>query len=283
MVTHIVLVECDDTKGLIHAITGVLFALGCNIENQDEFVDKDTNRFFMRTEIAGLVDSNVLIPKLVSILPPDAKVRVSVKKKKRIAILGSVEPHCIGDLLIRHKYGELQANIEMFVSNHESLGELATKFNVPFYYVPDKRANGDSLSREEHEAELLKILEPVNLDYLVLAKYMRILTPDFVNRFPNKMVNIHHSFLPAFIGAHPYRKAFERGVKIIGATAHFVTADLDCGPIISQGVVRINHAKGVKEMMQQGRNVEKIVLAEALRLVFADRVFVHQNRTIIFD
>ena len=283
MNAHIVLVECDDTKGLIHKITGVLFELGCNIENQDEFVDKEANRFFMRTELTGLANCDELAPRLLSILPCDASVRVVKKRKKRIAVLGSLEPHCIGDLLIRHKYGELQADIEMFISNHESLGELAEKFGIPFYYVPDKDVAGQSLNRLEHETELLKILELANLDYIVLAKYMRILTPDFVSKFENKMVNIHHSFLPAFIGANPYKRAFERGVKIIGATAHFVTADLDCGPIIAQGIVRINHAKGVKEMVQQGRNVEKIVLAEALRLVFADRVFVHRNRTIIFD
>jgi formyltetrahydrofolate deformylase len=276
--SYIVLVECEDTKGLIHGITGVILEHSLNIEQQDEFVHKESNRFFMRSDVSGEVDVSNLYVALSAVLPKDSTLRVVERQKKNIAVLATMEPHCLGDLLIRHAYGELQANIKFVLSNHKALGALVDKFDLPFHYVSHK-----GLSREEHEQKLIEIIETEDLDYIVLAKYMRIFTPEFVNRFPNRLINIHHSFLPAFVGANPYLQAFRRGVKIIGATAHFVTSCLDEGPIIAQNVAQVDHREGVKDIIQKGRDVEKIVLAGALRLVFQDKVFVHQNRTIVFD
>ncbi|MFW5607605.1 MAG: formyltetrahydrofolate deformylase, partial [Campylobacter hyointestinalis] len=169
------------------------------------------------------------------------------------------------------------ANKDCVVANHDTLKPLVEKFDIPFNLV-----SAENLSREEHENAVLEVLKKYKFDYMVLAKYMRILSPFFVSNFPKKIINIHHSFLPAFIGANPYKQAFERGVKIIGATAHFVTDDLDEGPIITQDVIRVNHEMTWKDMQRAGRNVEKVVLSNALDLVFDERVFVHENKTVIF-
>ena len=179
---------------------------------------------------------------------------------------------------MRHAHGELGADILAVVSNHTGLESLTTRFGVPFHHVPHA-----DVSRHEHEAALERVLAPYAPDYLVLAKYMRVLTPDFVGRYAQRIINIHHSFLPAFVGSNPYRQAFERGVKIIGATAHFVTEQLDEGPIIAQAVVSIDHSYRLEEMTRAGRDVEKMVLAKALKLVFEERVFLNGSRTIVFD
>ena len=192
--------------------------------------------------------------------------------------MATKEPHALGDILIRYCDKELDANILAVIANRDNLKSLVKRFNIPFIYI-----NADGLSREEHEALILKELSKYkNIDYIVLAKYMRILTPNFVKKYEGKIINIHHSFLPAFIGANPYKQAYERGVKIIGATAHFVTNDLDEGPIIAQDVIPVNHRYSWKDMQQAGRDVEKIVLARALKLVLEDRVFITNNKTVVF-
>jgi formyltetrahydrofolate deformylase len=195
-----------------------------------------------------------------------------------VVVLVSAEHHCLGELLLRHAHDELGADILAVVSNHTRLEALTTRFNVPFHHVPHA-----DVGRGEHERAIENILSTYAPDYLVLAKYMRVLTPEFVSRYPHRIINIHHSFLPAFAGSNPYRQAFERGVKIIGATAHFVTEHLDEGPIIAQAVVPIDHSYRPEEMAQAGRDVEKIVLAKALKLVFEERVFLNGSRTIVFD
>jgi formyltetrahydrofolate deformylase len=187
------------------------------------------------------------------------------------------ESHALGDILIRYAAGELGANIQCVIGNHETLRVLVERFNIPFIYVP-----AEGLSREEHEEKVMKEIDTFTFDYIVLAKYMRILTPTFVKAYTQKIINIHHSFLPAFIGANPYKQAFDRGVKIIGATAHYVTDDLDEGPIIAQDVIPVNHRLTWKDMQRAGRDGEKIVLSRALALVFNDRVFVNGNKTVIF-
>ncbi|HZV33868.1 MAG TPA: formyltetrahydrofolate deformylase, partial [Verrucomicrobiae bacterium] len=199
-------------------------------------------------------------------------------KPKRIVVLVSKEHHCLGDILVRHAFGELNAEVLAVIGNHAVLEPLVARFNLPFHHL-----SHEMLSRTEHEAELLKIISRLNPDYLVLAKYMRVLSPEFVNRFPARIVNIHHSFLPAFAGAKPYQQAFERGVKVIGASAHFVTEKLDEGPLIVQQVIPVDHTHTARDLSQAGRDVEQMVLARALRLVFEDRVFLCGNRTIIFD
>jgi formyltetrahydrofolate deformylase len=187
------------------------------------------------------------------------------------------ESHALGDILVRHSDGELGAKIQCVVSNYETLRELVERFNIPFIYI-----STEGMSREEHEVKVMSQMDGFIFDYIVLAKYMRILTPEFVKAYPQKIINIHHSFLPAFIGANPYKQAFDRGVKIIGATAHYVTNDLDEGPIIAQDTIPVNHRLTWKDMQRAGRDGEKVVLSRALALVLNDRVFVNGNKTVIF-
>ena len=283
--TQVLLVDCPDQRGLIHAITGVLMRHGANILANDEFVDWETERFFMRSEFVttGGDDeaqhgSAALIAELPGLLPGPANVRLARAGHHKIAVLATTEHHCLGELLMRHAHGELGASIEVVVSNHATLAPLAERFGIPFQHVPHQ-----GLTRPGHEDAVQQVLAHYELDYLVLAKYMRILSPEFIARYPDRIVNIHHSFLPAFVGANPYRQAFDRGVKIIGATAHFVTDALDEGPIIAQSIVPIDHSYRPDEMARAGRDVEKIVLAKALKLVFEDRVFLSGRRTIVFD
>ena len=220
-----VLIDCEDAKGLVYKISKVFYDRGLNIDNNREFVDKEQNRFFMRTIVSGLFDIKELEDELKMVVPEDAHIRVIVPKNKKIILLVTKESHALGDILIRHADGELNAEIECVIGNHNTLEELVRRFDIPFFHVP-----ADKLGREDHEEEVMKLINAFEFDYIVLAKYMRILTSDFVKAYEQKIINIHHSFLPAFIGANPYKQAFDRGVKIIGATAHFVTDDLDEGP-----------------------------------------------------
>jgi formyltetrahydrofolate deformylase len=278
MSNQVLLVECEDRRGLVHAITGVLLKHGVNVVGNQEFVERGARRFFMRTEFEGALEAGQLEPEIRNVLPPAAIVRLSDLRPKRVVVLASNEHHCLGDILIRHEFGQLNAQVLGVFSNHAALESLVSRFHVPFHFI-----SHESLPREEHETQMLTEIEPLEPDFLVLAKYMRVLTPKFVRRFPARIVNIHHSFLPAFAGARPYQQAFERGVKVIGATAHFVTEQLDEGPIIVQQVVPVDHTHTAHDLSQAGRDVEQMALARALRLVFEDRVFLCGNRTVIFD
>ena len=275
--THTLLIECPDRKGLIFNITKVLFGHNLNIISNDEFVDSRLNHFYMRAEVAGEFNQDQVLAELANVLPAEVSIRLSPQVKKDIVILVTKEHHCIGDLLLRYEYNDLQANILAVIGNYDVLQPLVERFNIPFHYITH-----EGKSREEHDQEIAEVVHRYNPHYVVLAKYMRVLNPLFVDQFPNRIINIHHSFLPAFIGANPYKQAYDRGVKIIGATAHFVSNELDEGPIIAQNVIQINHSHSARDMAQSGRDVEKIVLAQALKLVFADKVFVSGNRTIIF-
>ncbi len=273
------LIETDDQKGLIHTVSGILLQHGLNIEQNSEFVEKESNRFFMRTEVSGVVSEGAaLVDELQSTLGQSAQIRLQRQRKKRVVILVTKEHHCIGDLLLRHRYNEMEFEIAAVVGNYDHLADLVEGFGIAYHHV-----SHEGHTRESHEAALVAAIAPYEPEYLVLAKYMRILTPDFVARYENRIINIHHSFLPAFIGANPYRQAYDRGVKIIGATAHFVTNDLDEGPIIAQSILPVDHTHSAVEMARAGKDVEKQVLSKALRLVFDDRVFIHGNRTIIFE
>jgi formyltetrahydrofolate deformylase len=278
MSSQVLLVECDDRRGLVHAITGVLLQYGVNVVGNQEFVDRSAARFFMRTEFDGNVDAGQLMAEVRAALPDHAHVRLSDLRPKRIVVLASKEHHCLGDILIRHAFGEINAEVLGVISNHPTLEPLVKKFDLPFHFI-----NHESLTREAHEAAMLKVIERAQPDYLVLAKFMRVLTPEFVTRFPARIVNIHHSFLPAFAGAKPYQQAFDRGVKVIGASAHFVTDKLDEGPLIVQQVIPVDHTHTAHDLAQAGRDVEQMALARALRLVLEDRVFLCGNRTVIFD
>jgi formyltetrahydrofolate deformylase len=273
--THILRIDCPDRAGLIHSVTGVLLGHGLNIVSNSEFVDQETRRFFMRTEFSGTVDAERLTGELIAALP-DATIRLAPAGNREIVVLVTREPHCPGELLIRHAFDELGANIRALIGNHDTLAPLAGQFGIPFHLV-----SHEGLSRPEHEEALVEVLDRYDPEYIVLAKYMRILSPEFVARYPERIINIHHSFLPAFMGANPYRQAFERGVKMIGATAHFVTDYLDEGPIIAQGIIPVDHTHSAAEMAHAGRDVEKIVLAKALRLVFDERVFLTGCRSVI--
>ena len=277
----VLLVECPDQRGLVHAISGVLLRHGCNVVGNQEFVDSATGRFFMRTEFegpAGAPLGHPLVAETLAALPPGARVRLAAPGPKRIVVMASREHHCLGDLLLRHQFGGINARIEAVISNHAVLGDLVGKFGVPFHHVP---AVGED--REAHEASVRRILDGIDPEFLVLAKYMRVLSPGFVARYPSRIINIHHSFLPAFVGAKPYHQAFQRGVKVIGATAHIVTDDLDAGPILVQHVIPVDHTHAAEDLVRAGRDVEQFALAQALRLVFEDRVFLAGNRTVIFD
>jgi formyltetrahydrofolate deformylase len=278
MPNHILLIDCPDETGLVYRVTGVLYRHGCNVVSNNEFVDHDVGQFFMRTEFAGDLDPATIVRELRAALPNSAVIRLADDVPRRIVVLATKEPHCLGDLLIRHEFGDLNSEILAVISNHATLGGLVRKFGVPFHCLPHV-----GLTREQHEAAVLKQISHYAPEYIVLAKYMRILTPAFVGQFPQRIINIHHSFLPAFTGAGPYRQAFARGVKIIGATAHYVNAGLDTGPIIAQDVIPVDHGHSAADMARAGRDVEQIVLARALRLVFEERVFLSGNRTIIFD
>jgi len=272
-----VLIDCKDAKGLVYKISKVFYDRDLNIDNNREFVDKEHGRFFMRTVVSGLFDIDELLSSLKTVAPEDAHIRVIVPKDKKIVILATKESHALGDILIRHADGELGADIECVIANHDTLEALVSRFDIPFFHIP-----AEKMSREEHEGHVMKLIDNFEFDNIVLAKYMRILTPNFVKAYPQQIINIHHSFLPAFIGANPYKQAFERGVKIIGATAHFVTDDLDEGPIIAQDVIPVNHRLSWKDMQRAGRDGEKVVLSRALALVLNDRVFVNGNKTVIF-
>jgi len=275
---HILRIDCPDEQGLVHKITGVLFNAGYNILDNQEFVDLEAKRFFMRTAFEGPTAPDRVVSYLEQILPQDSVVKLVSQERQPIVILATSEAHCLGDLLIRHFSGELPGEIKAVIANHETLGALVKPFGIPFHCVSHK-----DIDRPEHEKRIAEVIEGYRPEYIVLAKFMRILTPSFVARYRNRIINIHHSFLPAFIGAKPYHQAYQRGVKIIGATAHIVTDDLDTGPIIAQNVIPVNHAYTAAAMAQAGRDVEKIVLARAVKLVLEERVFLHGNRTVVFE
>lgn len=271
------LISSPDTQGLVAKVASILYSHHLNIEKNDEHVDLEHNHFFMRTKFSGEIEDSLLLSELKASLHPNAQISLKNEKKKSIIILCTKENHCLGDLLLRHQSGELNAEIKAVISNYEDLRDLSEKFEIPYFCV-DTLTN----SREEHERKMLEIIQNFKVDYLVLAKYMRILSPSFVERFENQIINIHHSFLPAFIGANPYKQAYDRGVKMIGATSHFVNNNLDEGPIITQDIIHINHTYSWQEMQKAGRDVEKIVLARGLKLALEDRIFVFANKTIIF-
>jgi formyltetrahydrofolate deformylase len=234
--------------------------------------------FFMRTGFSGDFDKDTMMKALRDILPPDASIKLNEHQKRDICILVTKEHHCLSDLLIRHHFQEIDYNIRCVISNYKNLQDLVSKFNIPFHHI-----SHEGISREDHEAAILSWVQTYDPEFIVLAKYMRVLSPVFVGQFTNRIINIHHSFLPAFAGANPYNQAYARGVKIIGATAHFVNDSLDEGPIIAQSVIPVAHTHSAKEMALAGKDVEKIVLARSLKLVLNERVFVYGNRTIIFE
>jgi formyltetrahydrofolate deformylase len=278
MRNYVLRICCNDEKGLLHKITGAIYRRDLNVIENGEFVDRKDGIFFVRTAFSGDVDLYEVENELRECLPEITLLDLREQQPRRLLLFGTKEPHCIGDLLLRHAAGEVPARILGVIANHPDLKELTERFRIPFHHV-----SAEGLEREQHEAEVLKVVRSYNPDYLVLAKYMRVLSRSFVERFENRILNIHHSFLPAFIGRNPYQQAYERGVKIIGATAHFVNEHLDEGPIITQDVLSVSHTQDSADLARSGRDVERVVLARALQWVLEDRVIVHGKRTIVFS
>ncbi|MDD7569388.1 MAG: formyltetrahydrofolate deformylase [[Actinobacillus] rossii] len=273
----ILLIDCPDDKGLIAKVTNICYKHQLNISNNNEFVDFETKHFFMRTELQGIFNEETLLADLAFSLPEGANYRlIDADRKKRIVILVTKEAHCLGDILMKNYYGGLNVEIAAVIGNHDNLRTLVERFDLPYHHV-----SHEGLTRVEHDELLAQAIDQYMPDLIVLAKYMRVLNPEFVARYPNRVINIHHSFLPAFIGANPYKRAYDRGVKIIGATAHFINNELDEGPIIMQNVINVDHTYSAEMMMKAGRDVEKTVLSRALDLALHDRLFVYQNKTII--
>ncbi|WBA15669.1 formyltetrahydrofolate deformylase [Salinivibrio proteolyticus] len=270
------LTDCPDAQGLIAKITNICYKHQLNIVHNREYVDNATGRFYMRTELEGIFNDHTLLLDLDQALPAGSHRQLISSRRKRVVIMVTKESHCLGDILMKAYDGSLDIEIAAVVGNYDKLRTLTERFDIPFHHVCHQ-----DLSREAHEQAMLKAIQPYQPDYIILAKYMRVLTPDFVAQYPHKIINIHHSFLPAFIGARPYHQAFERGVKIIGATAHFVTNDLDEGPIIGQNVIHVDHSFNAQDMAKAGRDVEKSVLSQAIARVVDDKVFVHGNKTVI--
>jgi len=243
-----------------------------------EHVDKTENLFFMRLNIDDSKDEVLLETYIKEVLPPGAIISINPKPSKKVIVMVSKEYHCLADILIRNYFGTFGATVQCVIGNHAILQEICQRFDMPFYHI-----SHEGISKIEFEERVAAIIDQYNTDYIVLAKFMRILSPSVVAKFPMRIINIHHSFLPAFIGANPYRQAFERGVKLIGATAHFVSNELDEGPIISQQIIPVNHSFTAADMVQAGKEIETSVLAKALKLVFEDRVFIYSNKTVVFE
>ena len=274
----IIVIECIDRVGLVASISAILAKNLLNIVSLREHVDQADNRFFMRLEVAFGGEEKALEKKLRNVLPSDAHITINPLPDKKIIVMVTREYHCLADILIRNYFGTLGASVQCVIGNHTTLGDICRRFDMPFYAI-----SHEQISKPAFEGKIAEIVDQYNPDYIVLAKFMRILSPLLVAKFPNRIINIHHSFLPAFIGASPYRQAFERGVKLIGATAHFVSNELDEGPIIAQQIISVNHSHTAGDMVKAGKEIETSVLAKALKLVFEDRVIVYKNKTVVFD
>jgi formyltetrahydrofolate deformylase len=274
----IIIIQCPDQVGLVAAITAVLAKHQLNIISLGEHVDKDENRFYIRLNIEQPADATLLEQELKEVLPNGSLITINPLPQKKIAILVTKEYHCLADILIRNYFGTLGAEVQCVIGNYANLQDICQRFGIPFYLVSHEQK-----TKPEFEQEILETIRQYQPDYVVLAKFMRILSPEFVANIKMQLINIHHSFLPAFVGASPYRQAYDRGVKLIGATAHFVTNELDEGPIITQQTIHVNHTFSAADMVKAGKEIETSVLAKALQLVFDDRVFVYKNKTVVFE
>ena len=277
------LVSCPDRRGIVASLAQVLYGHGANILDSDQHTDSAASLFFqrLRFDLAELMTDKVALERSLAELGERFQMQyrlVYQAKRKRIAIFVSKYDHCLYDLLLRHRAGELSGDIAAIISNHPDLAGVAEQFGVPFH-VFEKNPQ-TKLAQEDKERELLADL---GADLIVLARYMQVMSESFCAAFPQRIINIHHSFLPAFVGGKPYHQAYARGVKLIGATAHYATAVLDEGPIIEQDVVRASHRDAVDDLVRKGRDLEKVVLARAVRSHLDDRVLVYGNKTVVFD
>ncbi len=279
----VLLISCPDQKGLTAGISDFIYRNNGNILHADEHREDDQNLFLMRVEwdLAGFaIEMKDFAEKFAPIAARfEMKWRVALTSyRPRVALFVSRYDHCLIDLLYRHRAAELACDIPLILSNHPDVQPLADFYRVPLHVIPMTREN-----KPEAERAQLELLAPQNIDLIVLARYMQVLSPEFIRHYPNRIINIHHSFLPAFTGGRPHQQAFQRGVKLIGATSHYVTEVLDDGPIIEQDVVRISHRDLVDDLIQKGRDLEKVVLSRAVRWHIENRVLLYGNKTVIFD
>jgi formyltetrahydrofolate deformylase len=278
-----ILIHCKDRSNIIASITSFIAEKGGNIVYVDQYVDREQDIFFMRLESefeseSFSTEDFKAIFKIDLAEKFDMKWRIySSKKKPKMALFISKYDHCLYDLLGRYNSGELNLDIPFIISNHTDLKPIADSFKIPFYHIPVTKD-----TKKEAEDKQLQLLQEHNIDFIVLARYMQIVSEKLISKYQNKIINIHHSFLPAFVGAKPYHSAYKRGVKIIGATSHYVTEELDAGPIIEQDVTRVSHAHKITDLIAKGRDLEKVVLANAVKLHADRKVMVHNNKTVIF-
>lgn len=279
----VILIHCKDRKGIVARVSGFIHDFGGNILDSDHHTDEETNDFLMRMEFAT---EGLQIPpdEISAAFAPIAKVfemRYEVhhsSHRTRVGMLVSKQDHCLADLLQRHRRDELHIDIPVIISNHDTCAEWAHLFKIPFVVLPVTKE-----TKPQQEQQVVSTLKSHRAELVVMARYMQILSADFLAQIGCPVINIHHSFLPAFIGANPYRQAYERGVKIIGATAHYATQDLDEGPIIEQDVIRVGHRDTVDDLVRKGRDLEEIVLARAVRRHIEHRVLVYGKKTVVFD
>jgi formyltetrahydrofolate deformylase len=274
----IIVIQCRDQVGLVAAISAILAKHQLNIVSMREHVDTHEGLFFMRLDIEDGHDEIKIEKQFRKLLPDGALISVNPNPAKKVIVMVTKEYHCLADILIRNYYGTLGAKVQGVIGNHTVLEDICKRFDIPFHTI-----SHEGITKQIFEEKIANVVEQYEPDYIVLAKFMRILSPMLVAKFPVRIINIHHSFLPAFIGANPYRQAFERGVKLIGATAHFVSNELDEGPIIAQQIISVNHSFTATDMVKAGKEIETAVLAKALKLVFEDRVFVYKNKTVVFE
>ena len=280
----IMLIHCPDQKGIVLAVTDFIYKNRGNIIYLDQHVDPETQRFFMRIEwdLSDFLSPTDKIGEyfqtmLAGTFQMKWKIHFS-DEIPRVAVFVSKLPHCMYDIISRCHSGEWQVALPLIISNHPDLEALANKFDIDFHVFPVNKEN-----KPDQEKKELALLKKYKIDFIVLARYMQILTEDFISHYPNRIINIHHSFLPAFPGARPYHSAYERGVKIIGATSHYVTTDLDAGPIIEQDVVRVRHVDSIKDLIRKGRDLEKLVLSRAIWYHIQRKILSYNNRTVIFS
>lgn len=281
--TATLLVCCPDRRGLVAALAQVLYGHGANILDADQHTDPIAGQFFQRIrfDLSELHTDRTSLEKAIA----EVAARFSMSwrianglRRSNTAILVSKYDHCLYDLLLRQRAGELKTEIPLIISNHPNLEPVAEQFGIPFHYLPIAKDK-----KRAQEDKVLELLKAESIDLVVLARYMQILSDEFLKSYDGRVINIHHSFLPAFMGSKPYHRAFERGVKLIGATAHYATAELDEGPIIEQDVVRCSHRDSVQDLIRKGRDLEKVVLARAVRWHLDDRILVYDNKTVVFS
>jgi|TARA_B110000196_G_C21132438_1_gene659221 formyltetrahydrofolate deformylase len=272
--------SCPDKAGLVRTVANWLYGEGCNIIDSDQFGDQSSNRFFTRVHFKGEASHDALELSFAKIaIENDMAAELwETGQKPKVLLMVSKEDHCLLDLIYRTRSGELPINIPLVVSNHRDTYPLVAAEDIDFLHLPVNKGN-----KEEQDRKLIKEIEHRQIDFVVLARYMQILGPSVCARLPGRIINIHHSFLPGFKGARPYHQAFDRGVKLIGATAHYVTADLDEGPIIEQGVERVDHRMDAIQLAAVGRDIERMVLAKAVRYQAEHRVLLNGDRTIVFS